>query len=294
MLCGIACLTLYSIAASCEEPQKVTVCQLQQNPPAFDHKLVELEAFVSWGFEDFTLFDPFCYIYPQIWLEYGGKVNSGTIYLGPGTSQRVRETELMVQGIGIRLVDDDHLREFDKRIHHHGPLGHGPPTHAQLIGRFVAGRKENYPNGESVWSGFGHFGCCTLFAVQQVKQSDSEERAGLDHYGVPDPMIAGFNQTVSAYRFLIPEDICKYDLDSQAKAEDGSRSWAFDNPARVALDLIQGDSQGKVIVSSRLKEICRTMVGNRDSLKGRLWGHANLLSLMSLVAISYSTERSVQ
>ena len=51
---------------------------------------------------------------------------------------------------------------------------------------------------------------------------------------------------MTAYRFLIPEDICKYDLESQAKAEDGSRSWAFDDPARVALDLIQEDLHGEI------------------------------------------------
>lgn len=254
MLCGICCLSLLRIAASCEEPQKVTVCQLQHDPPAFNHKLVQLEAFVSWGFEDFTLFDPNCYVYPQIWLEYGGKVNSGTIYFGPGTSQRKRNNELIVQGIPIPLVDDDRFKEFDKRIHHPGPGGHGPPTRAQLIGRFFAGRKETYPSGESAWSGFGHFGCCTLLAVQQATQFDSGERAGLDPYGIPLPMIAGFNAKVGAYRSLLPEDICKYVLDSQSKAEDGSRSRAFDDPKRVAFELINEDLHGKLTDPSALKE----------------------------------------
>src|ERR1035438_3452880 len=76
---AVFCLC-FAAQAHCEEPQKVTVCQLQKGPPAFNHKLVQLEAFVLWGFEDFTLFDPVCYIYPEIWLEYGGKEKSDTIY----------------------------------------------------------------------------------------------------------------------------------------------------------------------------------------------------------------------
>jgi hypothetical protein len=217
--------------------------------------LVELEAFVSWGFEDFTLFDPACFIYPEIWLEYGGKVNSGTVYFGPGTNQREREKELVVQDIPIPLVDDELFKRFDDRIHRPGPRGHGPLTHARLVGRFFAGRKETYPNGESAWSGFGHFGCCTLLAIEQIKDANFEERAGLDPSMVPSPLIAGFNKLTVTYHFLTPEDVSKFDLESQTKAEDGSRSWAFDDPKRVALDLIQQDRHGKPVDPSRLSEI---------------------------------------
>jgi hypothetical protein len=266
-LCATAVLLTFTAHALSEEPQKVTVCQLQKYPPAFDHKLVELEAFVSWGFEDFSLFDPRCFIYPLIWLEYGGKVNSGTVYLGAGSNQRQREKELVVQNIPISLVDDDLFKKFDERIHHFGLPGHGTLTRARLVGRFFAGRKETYPSGESAWGGFGHFGCCTLLAIEQIKDASFEDRPGLDPYGVPQPLIAGFSKLTTTYHFLTPEDISKFDLESQSKAEDGSRSWAFDDPRRVALDLIQQDGRGKLVDPSRLRTVHRRTASMEYEMK---------------------------
>ena len=71
-----------------------------------------------------------------------------------------------------------------KRIHHFGLPDHGTLTRAQLVGRFFA-VKETYPSGVSDWVGFGHFGCCTLLAIEQVKDANFEDRPGLDPYGVP-------------------------------------------------------------------------------------------------------------
>ena len=238
-----------------EEPQKVTVCQLQADPPSYNHKLVELQAFVSWGFEDFTLFDPACYNYPEVWLEYGGIENSGTIYFGAGSGKRQREKELVVENISIPLVDDDLFRRFDQHIHTPGP--HGPLTRAKLVGRYFAGRKNTYPHGESDWGGFGHFGCCTLLAIEQIKDVNLEEPPGLDPGGVPMPFISGFKPDPNAYRFLTPADISKFMLESQKEAEDGSRPWAFDDPRRVALNLIQQDLPGKTVDPSRLREISK-------------------------------------
>ena len=86
----------------------------ERPPPAFNHKLVELEAFVSWGFEDFTLFDPTCYIYPEIWLEYGGKAKSDTIYCCGPTAGKSRPQELTVENTQIPLIDDALFKRFDE------------------------------------------------------------------------------------------------------------------------------------------------------------------------------------
>jgi hypothetical protein len=59
---GVLAFVFCAVAIGlCEEqPVSVTVCQLKNDPPAYNHKLVELTAFVSHDFEDFTLFDPTC------------------------------------------------------------------------------------------------------------------------------------------------------------------------------------------------------------------------------------------
>jgi len=237
-----------------EEPIKVTVCQIQKDPPAFDHKLVEVEAFVSQGFEDFTLFDPSCYIYPEIWLEYGGKVNSGTIYFGPGTDSRTRPEDLVVQNIPIPLVDDATFYKFDERIHIKGPRGHGPVTHATLVGRYFAGRKEKYPNRTSAWSGFGHFGCCTLLAIQQILDVTIDDRQGTDSFEVPLPFIAGFKSDPRYYYSLLPGDMGSFELEMQKNAETDLRTWSFSDPKRVATELIEKDLDGAHADFTQLKE----------------------------------------
>jgi hypothetical protein len=219
-----------------------------------------LEAFVSWGFEDFTLFDPTCYIYPEIWLEYGGTVKSDTVYCCGPTAGKSRPKELEVDGVSIPLIEDDVFKRFDQRLHRPGP--HGPLTRATLIGRFFAGRKETYPNGESAWGGFGHFGCCTLLAIQQVKDADFKDRPGLDPYSLPEPLISGFHKMTVTYYFLVPEDVGKFILDSQKSAEDGSRSWAFEDPKRVALDLIESDLHGEPIDPSALRPTAKAVAGS--------------------------------
>lgn len=57
--------------AFCENAERVSVCQLKNDPAAFNHHLVEVTAFVSHDFEDFSVFDPDCQSRFDIWLEYG-------------------------------------------------------------------------------------------------------------------------------------------------------------------------------------------------------------------------------
>jgi hypothetical protein len=81
-------VTFVAIAACDEQPEKLTVCQLKNDPAAYNHKLVEVTGFVSHGFEDFTIFDPTCPSWPAVWLEYGGKAKSGMMYCCGVTADR--------------------------------------------------------------------------------------------------------------------------------------------------------------------------------------------------------------
>jgi hypothetical protein len=65
-------LICFSATLRCEEPVRVTVCELKANPADYNHKLIEVIGFVSHGFEDFGLFDANCPSWPYVWLEYGG------------------------------------------------------------------------------------------------------------------------------------------------------------------------------------------------------------------------------
>src|SRR5260370_21897167 len=57
---------LFPTVSFCQEPEKVSLCELQKDVDAYNHKLIEVTAFVSHGFEDFTLFDPTCNTWPAV------------------------------------------------------------------------------------------------------------------------------------------------------------------------------------------------------------------------------------
>lgn len=49
--------TFVAISSGEDQPEKLTACQLKNDPAAYNHKLVEVTGFVSHDFEDFTIFD---------------------------------------------------------------------------------------------------------------------------------------------------------------------------------------------------------------------------------------------
>ncbi len=155
----LASVVMFAGVATCEDQRlTVTVCQLKGDPAAYNHKLVEVTGFVSHAFEDFTLFDPTCSSWPGVWLEYGGKAKSGTMYCCGVSADRHRPKELKVEDISIPLTDDEPFRKFDKLIQPPFRSGiHGSIVHATLVGRFFSGRRIKYPKGSS-WGGYGHMG----------------------------------------------------------------------------------------------------------------------------------------
>jgi hypothetical protein len=143
--------------------EKVSVCTLQADPAAYNHKMIEVRGVVSHGYEDFTLSDPRCEPRSGIWLEYGGLVDSETIYCCGVKAGTPRATALVVEGIATRLIDDALFRRFDARVRTHGDV----KFRAHLIGRFFAGLKQPTPKGD-FWGGYGHLSCCSLLVIQQV------------------------------------------------------------------------------------------------------------------------------
>jgi hypothetical protein len=109
------CLSIVA-AGRAEEPERVSTCQATKDPEAYNHKLVEVTAFVSHGFENFMLFDPACPPSSQIWLEYGGSGSSCTMYCCGVTADRTRPGSIKVEGIPRPLVNDKQFQEFERLI----------------------------------------------------------------------------------------------------------------------------------------------------------------------------------
>ena len=219
------------IKVSYKEPIKVTVCQLKNDPAAYNHKLVQMTGFISHGFEDFALFDPRCSSWPPVWLEYGGTAASGTMYCCGVTAARTRPKQLVIEKIPISLVDDERFREFDSLIQRKSDL----TLHATVVGRFFSGEQTRYPGGV-FWGGYGHMGCCTLLAIQQVISVDPQDRDDLDYGASPDqPKIT---RAGCGYSDLLPLELYDKLIKAQQSAETDQRDWAFSDPQRVASDAL--------------------------------------------------------
>lgn len=231
---GIVCITA---SAVCAEPvAKVTVCQLKGDPASYNHKVVEVTGFVQHAFEDFSVSDPTCPSWPGIWLEYGGKQSSGTMYCCGVSANRSRPKDLVVEKIPIPLVMNDEFEKFDKAIQPPFRSGRfGVEVHATLVGRFFAGRKFKYPRGER-WSGYGHMGCCSLLAIEEIKSVDTAERPGLDHGVEPDQ--PDIDKTECGYGFLLPIEKTEALLNWQEHADTENEDWLYSNPRRVAAETL--------------------------------------------------------
>jgi hypothetical protein len=160
-----------------EVPVRVSLCDVKAHPENFLHKLVEFTAIASHGFEDSMVEDSRCSWPdggPGVWMEYGGKRSTATMYCCGISPKPDRSDTLIVDGIPLDLVDNDTFREFDKRLHSsHSKQRSSETVRATLRGRIFAryegigGTKQN-PG----WRGYGHMGCCMLFVVTQVVSVD--------------------------------------------------------------------------------------------------------------------------
>jgi hypothetical protein len=218
-----------SVPRQSTEPERISLCQLKNDPAKYNRKLIEVTGFISHGFEDFSIFDPNCSSWPGIWLEYGGTQASGTMYCCGVTANRTRPKQLRVENVPIPLVDDELFHRFDRLLQRKPDS----VVHATIVGRFFAGQQVKYASGPS-WGGYGHMGCCSLLAIQQVIAVDPQDREDLD-YGAsvdqPDISKAG-----CGYKFLTDVGPNKDIIQFQRKADGEDREWSFDNPQRVATE----------------------------------------------------------
>ncbi|MGC1462395.1 MAG: hypothetical protein WA802_09350 [Terracidiphilus sp.] len=236
-LIAVGFICFIAAHALSEEPQKVTLCQLQKDPAAFNHKLVEVEAFVSHDFEDFTIFDPACSRWSGVWLEYGGKAKSDTTYCCGPTAGRNRPQELTVENIPIPLIENDQFKQFDREIQ--PPFRsdkYGSVVHATIVGRFFAGRKEENGKGEAFWLGYGHMGCCSLLAIEEVRSVSPQDRDDLD-YGASYEQL-DVERVGCGPLNLVPLEATNGLIHDQQQADLGTRAWVFDDPRRVASDAL--------------------------------------------------------
>jgi hypothetical protein len=218
-------------------PAKTSVCELKKDPAAYNHKLVEVTGFVTHAARNFTLYDPTCPTWPAIWLEYGGSINSGTVACCKTLADRQRRQPLQIENIPVPLTENQLFQDFDRVIQPPFPEGQaGAVEHATIVGTFFAGQQMQNGAGQPYWGGFGYLGCCSLLAIQEIKQADAHRRDDIDYgessekLSLPDPDCT--------LRTLLPDEQTAAFLKAQHEAESASHDWAFTDPPRVAAETL--------------------------------------------------------
>jgi hypothetical protein len=168
---------------------------------------------------------------------YGGKTESDTVYCCPGEAGgATRSKTLTVEGIEIPLVSDIVFQRFTDL------LKKEPDTTVRITveGKFFSGEKQTI-NGSTSWSGFGHLGCCSLFAIQRVDAFEPHTRSDLDYtaeagwYEKEGCKWRGL-QDVRHVSISDSDGAAEQAIGEQKLAESGARVWAFSDPERVAIE----------------------------------------------------------
>ena len=151
---------------------------------------------------------------------------SRTMYCCGVSDDRTRPQELVVEGTAVSLTTDENFDAFDKLIQTR------PDTvvHATLVGRFFAGKENRFSNGKIVRRGYGHMGCCSLLAIQEIVAVAPHDREDLDYRASPDP--PNIEKTGCGYQDLVPPRPNWVKAQQTADSE-GSES-AFESPSQVA------------------------------------------------------------
>jgi hypothetical protein len=145
--------------------QEITVCELKKNPAKYNHMRIKVTGYFSRDFEDSSLYDPTCDEKQSIWVELAGKKSVNVVYCCGPIAKSTREKELQIEGISLPLTEDDKFTAYNRL------LNKKKDVRATVIGTFFSGEKMRI-NDHVFYGGFGHFGLCSLFVVQQVLSSE--------------------------------------------------------------------------------------------------------------------------
>lgn len=156
----------------------VSLCELKANPEAYDHKRIAVQGTVSHEFEDFTLHDLNCADSKNtVWLTYGAGAADDIAYCCGRTGNETGPVR--VEGFDVVAVQDGNLKRVRELLNSYRISPRSRTNYLQtnpsyavkatLRGRFFAGREAPGIPGRR---GYGHMGCCTLLAIEQVLSID--------------------------------------------------------------------------------------------------------------------------
>lgn len=147
-----------------EQAIRTTICAIKNSPSFFNGKLVEVSGYATHGADNSMFEDPACFWgkqYAGTWMQYGGSAGNRAVEPRP----------LMVQGVGVVLVQDPMFTDFDRLLH--SVPGKDVSVKATVRARFFV-TPEMEDGRHDVGKGYGRRNCCMLFAIEQVTSVDSK------------------------------------------------------------------------------------------------------------------------
>lgn len=288
---GVLAQTERNPVDSSSTPTEISYCDVSREPATYNHKLIRLTAFIAHGFENFQLSDPACQTQGfSVWVMYGGKVQSDTMYCCPGEGGGgTRSESLEVEGVRTNLIDDAKFSEFTSL------LKQEPDTtvHLTAVGTFFSGEKRTQ-NGQTVWGGAGHLGCCSLFVIQQVESFDPHIRKDLDYSaeaGWYEKEGCKFGSLRDQMHVSVssPDEGTIRAIEDQKRADHGEAVWVLTDPDRVAEDSLKSVYPGE----SPVLRIVRKTSPRRVYRWKRGKSHVVVVVTRPYWLSSYSTSRSV-
>ncbi|MCI0417247.1 hypothetical protein L0222_31140 [bacterium] len=167
-----------------EEVILTTPCELMADPAAYDKKLVTVRSGVRIGFEEST-FDVNCENddYLSVWVTFAEDVEMPVIFCC-GDHARKPGSSLTIEGIKLRLNKDNQFNKYFQlltSVREKSPSGvpcfydcYQYQVTATLTGHFFQARKpDGSEDGIQLMTGYGHFGCCSLFVIEKVEEVES-------------------------------------------------------------------------------------------------------------------------
>jgi hypothetical protein len=166
LLALAVCCLVRLMALAQERPFDTTACALTQYPERYNEGLVSVEGLITVGPDEFMLHDPNCGDdRGKIWLEFGGGVES------PGTSASAhlaKNRPKTFESLELPLNKDRDFDALQKLLETAQKSGKTKMLHAILIGKYFSGKPTKTASGETVRSGYGRMGCCSLLIIEEV------------------------------------------------------------------------------------------------------------------------------
>lgn len=167
-----------TLTAAQERPFDTTTCGLLLHPDKYDEGLVSVEGLIIVGPEEFTLHDASCGdVNGRMWLQFAGNVASpGAATVARGVSGKPRT----VEGLELPLNKDRDFEAMQKLLQEAQRSGKTKMLRATLIGKYFPGKPIKTASGETMRSGYGRLGCCSLLVIEEVDKVGLELEEPVD------------------------------------------------------------------------------------------------------------------